>query len=131
VCGGAIAPGTEDLAIDLPEAPDIISPPDRATDVDHDTPFVATDFAAGVHLFQFTGSATEPSFTVVSSDPVARIPDLSEIGASLPPSAHYRLELIGLGPFADVDDFAGPTAPLPSPELIIVTAPLLRFTTAP
>lgn len=126
-----IAPGTEGLAIDLPEAPDVISPPDGATDVDHDTPFVATDFAAGVYLFQFTGSATDPSFTVVSSDPVARIPDLSELGVSLPPSAHYTLGLTGLGPFTSADDFAGPTGPLPSPELIIVAAPFVQFTTAP
>ncbi|HKS16904.1 MAG TPA: hypothetical protein VJU16_06300 [Planctomycetota bacterium] len=126
-----IAPGSKDLAIHLPEAPDIIAPPDGATDVDHDTVFLATDFPAGVCLFQFTGSATDPSFTVVSSDPVARIPDLSEIGVSLPRAAHYSVELQGLGPFADVDDFAGPTGPLPSPELIIVAAPFVRFTTAP
>ena len=38
---------------------------------------------------------------------------------------------LGLGPFDDVDDFAGPTGPLPSPELIIVSAPFVDFTTAP
>ena len=108
-----------------------VSPADRATGVDYDTIFRSTALEDGVYLFQFSGGESDPSFVVVSSDPVAQIPDLSALGVPLPRSAFYGLNLSGIGPFKDVNKFTGPTGPWPSPELIIVTGPDFRFTTAP
>jgi hypothetical protein len=126
-----VAPGTTDLAIAVPEALDIVYPADRATGVDHGTIFRSTELESGIYIFQFSGGESDPSFLVISSDPVARIPDLSALGVPLPRSAFYGLSLTAIGSFKDVNDFAGPRGPLPSPELIIVTGPDFRFTTAP
>jgi hypothetical protein len=127
----AIPPGTSGLAIDMAEAVDFIFPFDGSTGIDHDTMFLTTEFPEGVYLFQFSGSSPSPSFVVVTDDPAATIPDLSVYGVSLPPSASYFVSVVGLGRFADLEEFAGPTGPLPSPELILTSSAAINVTTAP
>ena len=127
----AIPPGTTGLAIEAPEAVEFIFPFDGSTGIDHDTLFLSTEFPDGVYLFQFSGLSTAPNFIVVTDDPVAQIPDLSAFGVSLPPSTSYFVSATGLGRFADLEEFTGPTGPLPSPELIITSAPSINVTTAP
>lgn len=125
-----VPPGTVDLELEVPEAIHTLFPFDGSTGVTHSTPFLTTDFVEGVHIFSFS-SGSGPTFYVMSEDPVAHIPDLSQFAVSLPPSTPYTMSVIGIGPFADLDDFAGPTAPLPSPVLYLTGATNVDFTTAP
>jgi hypothetical protein len=125
-----VAPGTSDVDLEVPEGIHTLFPFDGSTGITHATPFLVTDYSVGVHIFTFS-SASGPTFYVMSDDPVASIPDLSQFAVFLPPSTAYSLSVLGLGPFADLDDFAGPTAPLPSPVLYLAQAPTIDFTTAP
>lgn len=125
-----IPPGTVDLDLEVPEAVHTLFPFDGSTGVTYTTPFMTTDFTVGVHIFSFS-SASGPTYYVMSADPVAHIPDLSSFAVFLPPSTAYTMSVIGIGPFADLDDFTGPTAPLPSPLLYLSGATSINFTTAP
>jgi len=125
-----IPAGATGVAIEVPRAADMIFPFDGATGVDHDTTFLTTDFPEGVFMFQWFGRAGDPSFTLVSAEPVARIPDLSALGISLPPSASYSFGAIELGPFTGMDDFTAPAGPLPGPDLMIGSTSGINFTTS-
>ena len=126
----SIPAGATGIAIDAPRAADMIFPFEGAVDVDHDTTFLTTDFPEGIFLFQWFGRAGDPTFTLVSAEPVARIPDLSSLGISLPPSTSYSFAPVELGPFTGMDDFTAPTGPLPSPDLIIANTNGINFTTS-
>jgi len=126
-----LAPGTSRLRIELPNALDLIFPFSGSTGIDHDTLFLTTEFERGIYFYQFfSGAPGAPDFTVVTGEPVAQIPDLSSLGAALPASTIYSMAITGIGAFADVDGFAGPTGPLPS-ELILAASPSISFSTAP
>jgi len=122
--------GATGIAIDVPRAADMVFPFDGATGVDHDTTFLTTDFPEGIFLFQWFGRDGVPSFTLVSAEPVAQIPDLSSLGISLPASASYSFSPVELGRFTGMDDFTAPTGPLPSPDLIIANTNGINFTTS-
>lgn len=124
-----IAAGSSRLRIDVPPAPELIFPFSGSTGVDHDTLFLSTEFDRGIYFYQFD-SNSGPDFVVVTDEPVAQIPDLSSLGASLAPSTAYSLSLLGIGVFEDIDGFAGPTGPLPDDLALTFTAGI-DFTTAP
>jgi hypothetical protein len=126
-----VPPGTTGLDLVVPEAPAVIFPFDGAAGVDHSTQFLSEPFPEGIRIYQFVSAGTDPNFFVVSDQDTVEIPDLTALGAALPASASYSFGFTGLGPFADLEEFAGPAGPLPGPEVIIVTAPFIAFTTAP
>jgi hypothetical protein len=128
-----IPPGSAGLSIVCPESTYLLFPLDGLTGVDHDTEFFATDFAEGVNLFQFVPSIAQegPTYLVFTDATSARIPDLSYLGISLPPSVEYQVTAGGFGPCADVDDFTGPPSPF-RPDLILAgTSKTVAVTTAP
>lgn len=106
-----VAPNASSVTLVLPDAPpQPISPSDGATGVTVDTSFTFDSPIAGaITIMQFspTGGSTGPTFNVITSGEVGRVPDLSAEGLGLPAGANYRWGVTSLAPFTDMDEGAG------------------------
>ena len=103
-----LAPDASGVNVTIPAAPALSLPVDAATNVDTITAFSWTAFAQGVHLVFFDGPAGEPDYYVLSQSTSSTIPNLNAIGLGLPSSTAYQWSVLGVGPFASVDESAGP-----------------------
>jgi hypothetical protein len=93
--------------ITIPASPEYSLPVAAATGVTTNTDFAWTAFAGGVHLVLFTGGAGQPSYQVVTAATTAKIPNLTSVGLPLPAAAGYSWRIIGISPFASIDQAAG------------------------
>ena len=89
------------------------TPADGASGVSPGTEFRWSAFAGGIHLVVFDGQGASPSYYVVTRETSTRIPDLTALGAAFPAGAFYDWFVVGIGPFASVDDFTGTGTLLP------------------
>jgi hypothetical protein len=92
------------------------TPVANATGVTTSTDFTWTQLTGGLHFVVITTSASPsaPVYYIISTGTTARIPDLSSLGVVLPASTAYSWQILGLGPWASIDDFAGGVAILPT-----------------
>ncbi len=102
-----IARGATDVSIVLPTPALPSTPADRSTGVSTSTEFAWSRVPGGVHLVIFNGAATKPSFYVVTAEASTRIPDLTALGAELPPTSSYSWFVVRYAPFASVDAYTG------------------------
>jgi hypothetical protein len=102
-----IARGANDVAVVLPTPALQSTPADGSTGVSASTEFRWSPLEGGVHLVVFNGPGTKPSFYVVTGESGTRIPDLSTLGAALPPASPYSWFVVGIAPFGSVDDYTG------------------------
>lgn len=108
-----IARGATDVGVVLPLPALPSTPDDGSADVSASTDFRWSPFVGGVHLLVFNGTATTPSYYVVTGETSTRIPDLPALGAALPPATSFSWFVVGLGPLASVDDYTGIGALIP------------------
>jgi hypothetical protein len=104
--------GATDVSLEIPPPAASIAPLDEAVDVDGQTEFSWGALPGSVYTFAVTTTPPAPSLFVITRDTRAAIPQLP--GLSLPSGTRYAWQVIALGPFASVDDAAGPV-PLTSP----------------
>jgi hypothetical protein len=102
------------IAVGVEAAPKPTLPVNNATGVTYATPFDWTSFVGGVNMLDVEPNGAGPEFHIVTSRATTNVPDLSLEGMGLPAATNYRWFLNGFGPFASVDEAAGP-AGLPSP----------------
>ena len=104
-----IAPGTTNLALNLPTPSTAILPPDMAANVGTNTDFTWTSMRGTVYVLQIQGPSGAPSYYVITDATTARIPDLADQGLGLPAAGQYSWNVLAVGPWANVDEIAGPT----------------------
>jgi hypothetical protein len=121
------------LSIQVPAAAQILFPLEGAVDVDVGSDFFCSPFPLGVQLFTFAPDNPEAGFQyfICTTDTHVTLPDLSEFGIAPAPGELYNLAIAGLGPFSDMDDFAGPNGPLPSPVMYLTNGAQVEVTIAP
>ena len=102
-----IATAATGAAITMVAAPELSLPVNAATAVDTTITFSWTAMTGGVHLVQFTGGGSNPTYLVLTSGTSATIPNLKGLGLGLPSSASYQWSVLGVGPFGTIDDAAG------------------------
>jgi hypothetical protein len=88
-----------------PAPPKLLQPPNNQTGVN-----VATDFSwdpvpGAVHMVVLDAAS---SFFVITMANQTKIPDLSTLGVPLPQSTKYTYSVSAIGPFASMDEIAGP-----------------------
>ena len=94
------------MTLALPEGAPSLSPADAADPVDTQTEFSWGSFPGGVFTVDFAATSGGPAFHVVTRDTRGSIPQLT--GLELPSRARYTWTVTAIGPFASVDDAAGP-----------------------
>ena len=104
-----IAPGTTNLALNLPTPSTAILPADMAANVGTNTDFTWTSMSGTVYVLQIQGPSGAPSYYVITAATTARIPDLADQGLGLPAAGQYAWNVLAVGPWASVDEIAGPT----------------------
>src|SRR5262249_17835541 len=108
-----IAPGTANLALSLPMPSTAILPADLAKNIGTNTDFTWTSMTGTVYVLARHGPSGAPTYYVVPSATTARIPDLAGQGLGLPAASEYSWNVQAVGPWASVDELAGPTPNLP------------------
>jgi hypothetical protein len=108
-----IARGATGVSIVLPAPALPSTPADGSTDVSPSTEFRWSLVPGGVHLILFNGTATKPSYYVVTAETSTRIPDLPALGAALPSASRYVWFVVRYAPFASVDEYTGMGSLLP------------------
>lgn len=89
--------------LEVAPVPELTSPPDGTPGVDHDTAFSWSAPAGGVTVVHFSGLSGAPSFYVVTAETTATIPDLRDLGVTLPVGTTYRWQVFGMPAFGDID----------------------------
>ncbi|HUM14041.1 MAG TPA: carboxypeptidase-like regulatory domain-containing protein [Myxococcaceae bacterium] len=102
-----IARRATDVSIAIPGSVEPSTPADGSTEVSTSTEFAWGQLAGGVHLAVFNGAASTPSYYVVTAETSTRIPDLTALGAALPPASRYSWFVVRYAPFASVDEYTG------------------------
>jgi hypothetical protein len=101
-----LAPNATGVTLTAPEAPAPSLPVDTATNVDHATEFAWSPFTGGVHLVRIYADGI--LFNLVTTDNHVHIPDLDRAGLSLPKGTTFTWDIFAWGPYASVDEAAGP-----------------------
>ncbi|MDZ7704746.1 MAG: carboxypeptidase-like regulatory domain-containing protein [Trueperaceae bacterium] len=97
------------VSVDLFAAPELSLPADAASGIDTSSSFEWSAFNSGVYIVNFT-SPNGPDFFVITDDTQTTIPDLANIsGFNLPSGTSYDWRVLGLAPFASVDETAEPS----------------------
>jgi hypothetical protein len=115
-CGSAA--DRSDVTLTL-EAPPLFSGPSDGTTIAKDAEFAWSSFDDGIYMLQLNAqleSAASPRIDVFTVENKAVWPDLSGIGAVFPAAAAYQCFVVGLGPYASMDEALGLTglgAPFP------------------
>jgi hypothetical protein len=104
-----IAPGTNNLALNVPTPSTATLPADMAANVGTNTDFSWTPMSGTVYVLQVQGPSGAPSYYVITAATTARIPDLAPQGLGLPAASQYSWNVLAVGPWASVDEIAGPT----------------------
>lgn len=125
---------SEVIALVLPAPPLQQAPVIGATGVSTATPFTWIAFPASIHVV-FVVPASGPAFAIYLAGTSTTIPDLSAMGLPLATGATAIWSVWGVGPFADLDDYAAPDrglglAGLAEDSVLGVSEPA-AFTTAP
>jgi hypothetical protein len=116
------------------QAPPALSSPAAGATVRADTPFAWSAFDSGVYLLELDAvpySAATPAVYLFTAGTSVTWPDLSALGVSFPAGGEYECTIAGLGPYASMDDAAGPNgvgAPFPTELRRSFTDPIEIFT---
>lgn len=111
-----IAAGSTGTSVNL-LAPAIQSTPvANATGVSTATDFTWTQLSGGLHFVVIStgASPTAPVYYLITTGTTGRIPELGALGVVLPAATSYSWQIIAVGPWASIDDFAGGTGILPA-----------------
>jgi hypothetical protein len=106
-CKTGLSPGSSSVTIAPTTATTLIVPPS--------TIGVGSEISwspmsvAGVYAVILEAPAPNPTLLVVTAGTTLKVPDFSGVEASLPSGQSYTLTVIGLAPFASMDDAAGPS----------------------
>ncbi len=106
VINTGLATNTSGLTVSIPSAAEHISPANKATAVDYGTSFSWTEFKNGIHVIRFNAGPGKPQYNVYTKDSSTSIPDLSDMGLTLPKHTRYSWTIEGLSPFANMDEAA-------------------------
>jgi hypothetical protein len=118
------------VAMKVESAPKQILPTKDALAVTYDIDFSWDGFAGGVDMIDVEPLAPGPEFHIVTRKLTTRIPDLTPQGMGLPPATLYSWFVNGFGPFASVDEAAGPDRLLsPTVDPGVLPSPTVRSTT--
>ena len=102
-----IAAGSQSVSIPLAEAPQLSLPVNGGTGVDTTTSFLFTQGGGtGVNFVQLSGSGSDPSFLILTSNNSFMIPNLSQQGLGLPSNRTYSWHTVRLYPFSSMDEAA-------------------------
>ena len=102
-----IAPGSQSVSIPLAEAPQLSLPVNGGTGVDTTTSFLfAPGGGTGVNFVQMSGSGSDPSFLILTSNAMFMIPNLAQQGLGLPSNRNYSWRSARLYPFSSMDEAA-------------------------
>jgi hypothetical protein len=113
-CGADLV--TQALTITLQASPTLVRPPAGATVTPGDT-FLWSAFDGGVHglaLEPDFAQATIPAMYIYTAGTTAAWPDLTGQGVPFPAEATYHCTIVGLGPYATMDDAFGKRGWAPS-----------------
>jgi hypothetical protein len=102
--------GAPGVSVALQAAPSLATP-EAGARFTQTSEFSWSAFANGIHLLELqTVDATQavPNIYVFTADTSSAWPDLNSIGVSFPSGDTYRCTIVGLGPYAVIDDALGP-----------------------
>ena len=123
-CSPGHAPDATQVNVTLRAAPVANLPVDGASGVDTSTAFQWVAMGGAVHQVRFAPSgstanaASYPTFYVYTHGASATIPNLATVGLPLTGAITYTWQVVGLAPFASVDDWAvanTPSSAAPAP----------------
>ena len=106
VLRGVVAAPVSGLSIDVPSAPVLVSPNDGAVGALHETVFVTSPDAQGVHVFSWTPQGTGPAIEVHTNASTVTPPDLTPYGLPVPHGEMYTWRCMVAGPDVTVDHHA-------------------------
>ena len=102
-----IAPGSTGTAVNLLAPATQSTPVNNATGVTNSTDFTWTQLTGGLHFVLISsGAANAPIYYLITTGTTGRIPDLSALGVVLPGATAYGWLILGVAPWASVDEFA-------------------------
>ena len=97
--------------ISLAQGSELKLPLDKQTLVDNSTAFSWTQFKNGIHAVFFENADNKINFVILTKNTTATIPDLSAFGITLPKDQQYSWHVVGLAPYASMDQVANTTNP--------------------
>ncbi len=107
---GGLLPN-ETVELTLPVPPKLLGPADDSEDVDGETPIAWEGLEGGISIVEFRFSSPSTSrFLVYTRASETRLPDLELEGLNPSANAFISWRVQGFGPYASLDDFAGPEA---------------------
>jgi hypothetical protein len=124
----------EVIDVSLPAAPFPLVPPSGTTGVTTATEFSWDPYPGSIHVAIFSSPAGA-DFLVYQAGTSTALPELSGFGLPLPAGAAYTWAVWGIGPFADLDEFAAPARGLGlaglDEDVLLGASAERTFTTAP
>ena len=126
-----IAPGTNAIALIIPDPTALSLPVNAAAGVTTTTPFSWTPRPSAVYVMVIGGAVNQPSYMVITGGNSGTIPDLTALGLGLPKSTLYSWYVTTYGPFTNIDAAAAATGYVPQGDLIKSISSTRTFTTAP